>query len=82
MTSVDEIKRKIQVLYETHSIIHINVNIKKPRVCIVNEPVIITGVYQHIFRIEERTGGAPKCHTLQYSDILTNKIAIVELSES
>lgn len=78
--SVEEIRSRIQALYKTAPEIHADVNIKNPRICLVNEPVVITGVYQHIFRIEERTGEAPKCHTLQYTDVLTGRIHIPELS--
>lgn len=81
MMSVDEIKRRIRALYENAPNIHIDVNLTRPRVYLVNEPVVITGVYQHIFQIEERTDGVPKSHTLQYNDVLTNKIHILELQE-
>lgn len=82
MISVDEIKRRIRTLYENAPTIHIDVNLTRPRVCLVNEPVVITGVYQHIFQIEECVDGAPKSHTLQYNDVLTNKIHILELQEN
>ena len=35
----------------------------------------------HIFRIEERSDGSVKYHTLQYNDVLTRRIEILELNE-
>ena len=82
MNSLDIIKAKIQKLYKTNPNIHINVAITSPKVNLKNEPVVIKGVYPHIFQIEERGNGSPKTHTLQYSDVLLHLIDIVELGES
>lgn len=79
MASVDTIKRDIERLYRTNPNIHINVSMKNPRVFLLDEPVTITGVYAHIFLIEEHTMGVPKTHTLQYADILTHQVEILEL---
>lgn len=81
MASVDTIKRDIEQLYRTNPHIHINVSMKNPRVFLLDEPVTIIGVYAHIFLIEERTMGTPKTHTLQYADILTHQVEILELAE-
>lgn len=81
MTSLDIIKSKIQRLYKTNPNIHINVSITSPKVILENEPVVIKGVYPHIFQIEERSSGAPKRHTLQYTEVLLHHIEIVELGE-
>lgn len=78
-TSLDIIKSQIKRLYDTHPNIHINVSITRPKVDLKNEPVIIKGVYPHIFQIEERSSGSPKCHTLQYADVLTKQIEILEM---
>ncbi len=50
MTSLDMIKSKIQKLYKTNLSIHINVATTNPKVNLKNEPVVIKGVYPHIFR--------------------------------
>lgn len=81
MTSLDIIKSKIQKLYKTNPNIHINVAMTSPKVNFKNEPVVIKGVYPNIFRIEERSTGSPKCHTLQYTEVLLHHIEIVELGE-
>ena len=56
-----------------------NVDISHPRLNLRDEPVLIKGVYPHIFRIEAYNSGSPQCHTLPYTDILTKQIEIVEL---
>ena len=60
MTSLNIIKSKIQRLYKTNPDIHINVAITSPKVNLKNEPVVIKGVYPHIFQIEERGSVLPK----------------------
>lgn len=81
MTSLDIIKSKIQKLYNTNPNIHIDVAITSPKVNLKNEPVVIKGVYPHIFQIEEKSSGSPKTHTLQYTEVLLHRIEIVELGE-
>lgn len=81
MTSLDIIKSKIQKLYKTNPNIHINVAITSPKANLKNEPVVIKGIYPHIFQIEERRSSSPKCHTIQYTEVLLHHIEIVELGE-
>lgn len=82
MASLDLIKNQVKKLYQTHPKIHINVSMTHPRIRLKNEPVTITNVYPHIFQIEEYSNGFPKCHTLQYTDILTKQIEILELIDN
>ena len=82
MTELDIIKSKIKKLYETNPNIHINVSLTRPRVSFTCEPAIITGVYPNIFQIEEQSSGSKKCRTIQYTDVLINRIEILELSEN
>ena len=79
MISLDRIKSKIYKLYETNPNVHINVSITSPKVNLKNEPVVIKGVYPHIFQIEERSCGFPKCYTLSYVDVFTRHVEIIEL---
>jgi len=79
MNALDSIKTKIQKLYKSNPHVHINVAIPSPRVNLENQSVLITGVYPHIFQIEERSTGSPKTYTLQYSDVLLRHIEILEL---
>lgn len=80
MTHLDEIKCKLNELYHTQPNIHINVSISHPKVSLQNEAVVIKGIYSHIFQIEEFSSGFPKRRTIQYNDILTKNIEIVELN--
>jgi uncharacterized protein Veg len=82
MTQLAIIKDKIKKLYRTNPNIQINVLMKRPKVCLSNEPAVIKGVYPHIFRIEERSSGFTRCHTVQYADVLTKCIEIVEIAEA
>lgn len=79
MNELDFIKLRIKKLYESKPNIHINISIAHPKLNLTNDPVIIKGVYPHVFRIEECSSGVPKCHTLQYTDVLTKQIEIIEL---
>jgi uncharacterized protein Veg len=54
---------------------------KRPKICLSNEPAIIKGVYPHFFRIEEQSSGFSRCYTVQYADVLTKWIEIVEMAE-
>ena len=81
MSSLDVIRQKINELYQTHTEIHISVSMARPKVSIQNDIAIIKGVYPHIFQVEECSSDTPKCHTIQYTDILTNNIRINELGE-
>lgn len=79
MTALETIKNQIKNLYETNPDIHINISVTHPKINFQNDPVTIKGVYPHVFRIEEVSSGVPKCHTLQYTDVLTKQIEIIEL---
>lgn len=80
MNSLDIIRTNIQKLYEIDPHIHINVSLSKPKVLLENQPVVITGVYPHIFQIEERSSGFRKTYSLQYTEVLLKHIEIIELS--
>lgn len=79
MTSLDIIKIQIQKFYKENRSVHINAVLTASKVTLKDEPVLIKGVYPHIFRIEERSSGKPKCHTFQYTDVLLHHIEIAEL---
>lgn len=79
MLTIDSIKKGIKTLYETDPKIHVNISIPHPKLNLQNDPVTIKGVYPNVFRIEEYSSGSPKCHALQYTDVFTKQIEIVEL---
>lgn len=81
MSALDLIKSQIKALYETNPNIHINISLSHPRSSFTNDPVVIKGVYPHVFRIEETSSGVPKCHTLQYTDVLTGQVSIEEMKK-
>lgn len=78
MTQPDMIKKKVAYLCTTSPKIHINVRLTHPRPEMKNDLVEIKGVYKNIFCIEETTTGMPRTHSLQYVDILTHDIEIIE----
>lgn len=78
MTQLEMIKKKVAYLYTTSPKIHINVRLPHPRLELKNDLVEIKGVYKNIFCIEETSTGSPRTHSLQYVDILTHNIEIIE----
>ena len=82
MDALDIIKQKIRILYEKHPTVHVNLQMTHPKIDLKRAPAVICGVYPHVFRLQECTTGTTLCHTLQYKDILTGQIEIVELTEA
>lgn len=81
MGTLDSIKKRIKHLYETNPHIHVNISRSHPKLELQNDPAVITGVYPHVFRIEEYSTGEAQSHTLQYTDIFTKQLEIVEIGE-
>ena len=84
MSSIDMIKKSIAHLYKTNPYIHINVTIAPPKAKktkLFNQTAVIKGVYPNIFQIEETNSENPTQHTLQYTDVLTKNIEILELDD-
>ena len=79
MRSIETIRDRIAKLYVTHPDVHINISMTSPKVSVRNEPVRITGVYPHLFRIEEKNTGVPRSFTHRYTDLLTGRVEIAEL---
>lgn len=73
------IREKLANLLRTQPVIHVSVHMTKPKRSLENVEVRLTGVYAHIFQIEESTSGAVRRHTLQYADVITKQIEISEL---
>ena len=76
--SLQQIRKRILERYRSNPKIRINVSITQPKLRLSNVPVEITGVYAHIFQIEETSSGQPKRHALQYTDVLTHNIEILD----
>ena len=79
MSEIQQIRQRILERYRRDPKIRINVSIAKPRLHLNDVPVEITGVYANIFQIEETTDGQVRRHTLQYTDVLTHNIEILDL---
>ena len=77
--TLDEIKSKVKERFENNPKVRVNVSITRPRLRLRGDEALITGVYPNVFRLEEYSSGAPKSHTLQYTDILTKRIEIIGL---
>ena len=80
MPTLDSIRTKIAKLYETNPNIHVNVNITKPKINLSYISAVIIDVYPNLFRIQETDGCSNKIYTVQYKDVLTNRVQIIELN--
>lgn len=81
MTDIYDVQRvhlKIKRRFETNPKMHINVSLTQPKLHLENVEVTITGVFSHLFQIEETESGSPQRHTLQYSDVLLKHIEILD----
>jgi len=76
---LQQIRQHISERYRSDPNIRINVSLRQPRLHLRDVPVKITGVYRHIFQVEEDSSGQPKRHALQYADVLTHDIELLDL---
>lgn len=76
---LEQIRKRISERYRSDPNIRINVSLRQPRLHLNDVPVKITGVYRHIFQVEEASSGQSKRHALQYTDVLTHNIEILDL---
>ena len=76
---LQQIRQRISERYRSDPNIRINVSLRQPRLHLNDVPVKITGVYRHIFQVEETSSGQPKRHALQYADVLTHDIELLDL---
>lgn len=76
---LEQIRQRILERYRSAPNIRINVSLRQPRLHLRDVPVKITGVYQHIFQVEETSSGQPKRHALQYADVLTHDIELLDI---
>ena len=76
---LQQIRQRISDRYRSDPNIRINVSLRQPKLHLNDVPVKITGVYRHIFQVEEDSSGQPKRHALQYADVLTHDIELLDL---
>lgn len=79
MSELTLIKQQVRSLYETDPHIHINVYIPRLKPNIKNAEVVITGIYPNLFRIEQGSGSERRRYTVQYTEVLTKQVEIIEL---
>ena len=76
---LQQIRQRISYRYRSDPNIRINVSLRQPKLHLNDVPVKITGAYRHIFQVEEDSSGQPKRHALQYADVLTHDIELLNL---
>ena len=76
---LQQIRQRISKRYRNDPNIRINVSLRQPRLRLNNVPVKITGIYRHIFQVEEDSSGQFKRHALQYADVLTHDIELLDI---
>ncbi len=76
---LQQIRQRISERYRSDPNIRINVSLRQPRLHLNNVPVKITSVYRYIFQVEEDSSGQPKRHALQYADVLTHDIELLDI---
>ena len=77
-SSTDQVREYLRKWFESNPVLHIDVSLKQPRLQLSNVEVVITGVYAHVFRIEERAPGVNRSHTMQYTDVLLHALDILD----
>ena len=82
LSSLTDIRSKVQFLYKTHPNVHVNVQVRYPRTprqTLAGIPVVIKGVFPNVFQIEDTSSGIPKLYMHQYNEIATKEIEIIEM---
>ncbi len=82
VSSLTDIRKKVQFLYRTHPNVHVNVRVRYPRTprrTLTDIPVVIKGVFPNVFQIEDVSTGTPRLYMHQYNEIATKEIEIIEL---
>lgn len=83
ISSLADIRSKVQYLFQTNPNVHVNVSVRYPRTprkTLTDIPVVIKGVYPNVFQIEDISSGKPKIYMHQYNEIATKEIEILELA--
>lgn len=82
MIKYDAIRDQLKKLQGSGSTVHMDVNMNHPKLHLTNAAAKITGVYSHLFQIEEDSTGKIRKHTIQYNELLTKNVVILELGEA
>ena len=76
--SVESIRERIRQLYRSNPQVHITVQMPHTKIP-QSSTATITGVYPHVFCLEDQVGGVCQRHSFQYTDVLTHRVTIAEL---
>ncbi len=77
---LNDIRERVRTLLNTNPNVHVNIVTTSPKRTLKGDPATILGVYQYIFRLEERSTGAVRVHAIPYTDLITKAIEIQELN--
>lgn len=75
--TIESVKARVKNQFETQPRIRISVAIAHSKV-VQDAEVTITGVYPHVFCVEEKSCGVTQRHTFQYADIITRRVEILD----
>ncbi len=78
MNELEKIKAGIRSLCDAGTVIHVSINMTRPKVIVTNAPAKIIGAYPNMFRLEE-CAEPIRCHSLKYTDVLIKQVEIREL---
>ena len=70
---LEQIRQRILERYRSDPNIRVNVSLRQPKLHLNDVPVKITGVYRHIFQVEEDSPGQTQRHARQFTDVLTRR---------
>ncbi len=79
MDTPDTVKERLQRLYEKDPHIHITMIMPRAKISVKNAPVVITGIYRHIFQVEQTDAPRPTRYSVQYAELLNGQVQIPEL---
>ncbi len=77
--TVEDVKEQIRTQYRTNPRIRISVQMPHSRL-VQSAEAVITGVYPHVFCVEEKVGSVKQRHSFQYADVLTRRVEIESLA--
>lgn len=75
---IQQVRQYLQGRLQRNPKLRVNVELSQPKIHMQDVTVTLTGVYAHIFEVEEATSGTKKRHTLQYADVLLRHIQILD----
>ncbi len=82
MSQIEYIREHLRRLLRECPTVHMDVTLKSPKLSLQNAEATLTGVYPHLFQIEECVNGIAKRHTISYRDVIVKNIVIHELDLS